>query len=253
MLAAFAAAYMSTIATQLNWGSSYLVNDFYRRFVRKKAPEKHYVNASKLATAFLAVLGAVVSLFMTSIGGAWQLLLGVGAGTGAVYLLRWYWWRINAWSEVSAMSAAAITTALLNVRFGGQPLITFSGSPPDVFAKTIFFTVAVTSLVWVTVTFLTKPEPEWKLVEFYRHARPGVAGWKPMARIAPEVRVASDGWYNLMDWLLGCLMVYMALFGFGKIIFGRLGTGVAFLVIAALAGYLIYRDLSQRGWETLSH
>ncbi|HUI41085.1 MAG TPA: sodium:solute symporter family protein, partial [Terriglobia bacterium] len=105
MLAAFAAAYMSTIATQLNWGSSYLVNDFYRRFLKADAAENHYVTASKLATAFLAVLGAVISLFMSSIGGAWQLLLGVGAGTGAVYLLRWYWWRVNAWSEVSAMTA----------------------------------------------------------------------------------------------------------------------------------------------------
>ena len=253
MLAAFAAAYMSTIATQLNWGSSYLVNDFYRRFLNRHASEKHYVNASKLATAFLALLGATVSLFMTSIGGAWELLLGIGAGTGAVYLLRWYWWRINAWSEVSAMSAAVVTTILLNVNFSGHPLIAFAGSPPEVFAKTIFFTVAVTSVVWIAVTFLTPPEPESKLVEFYRHVRPSIAGWKPMARIAPEVRVSGDGWYNLMDWLLGCLMVYLVLFGFGKILFGSLAVGIVFLVIAAIAGYLIYRDLSRRGWETLSH
>jgi len=253
MLAAFAAAYMSTIATQLNWGSSYLVNDFYRRFVKRNAPEKHYVNASKLATAFLAVLGAVVSLFMTSIGGAWQLLLGVGAGTGAVYLLRWYWWRINAWSEVSSMTAAMLTTLALNVKFGGQPLISFAGSPPDVFAKTIFFTVAVTSLVWVVATFLTSPEPDWKLVDFYKRVRPGIAGWKPIARLAPEVRVAGDGWYNLMDWLLGCAMVYLVLFGLGKIILGSAALGIAFLAVSAVCGYLIYRDLSRRGWETLSH
>src|SRR5438132_2383084 len=107
MLAAFAAAYMSTIATQLNWGSSYIINDFYRRFLVRDRNERHYVFASKVATACLAVLGAAVSLVMTSVAGAWQLLLGVGAGTGAVYLLRWYWWRINAWSEVSAMTTAA--------------------------------------------------------------------------------------------------------------------------------------------------
>jgi SSS family solute:Na+ symporter len=252
MLAAFAAAYMSTIATQLNWGSSYLINDFYRRFMKRNASERHYVNASKLATAYLAILGAFISLFMTSIGGAWQLLLGVGAGTGAVYLLRWYWWRINAWSEASAMAAAALITLLLNVKFGGHLLITFSGSEPDVFAKTIFLTVAVTTVVWALVTYLTAPEPEWKLVEFYRRVRPGVVGWKPMARLAPEVHVSGDGWYNLMDWLLGCLMVYMVLFGFGKIIFGSVALGVVFLVIAAIAGYLIYRDLSRRGWKTLS-
>ena len=253
MLAAFAAAYMSTIATQLNWGSSYLVNDFYRRFLVRGSSERHYVNASKVATAFLAVLGAAVSLFMTSVAGAWQLLLGVGAGTGAVYLLRWYWWRVNAWSEVSSMSAALLTTLALNIKVGGRALINFSGSAPDVFAKTIFFTVAVTSAVWLAVTFLTAPEPESKLLEFYRRVRPGSSGWAAIARLAPEVHVAGDGWYNLMDWLLGCLMVYMALFGIGKIILGSPGLGLTFLAVSAVCGYLIYRDLSRRGWETLSH
>lgn len=253
MLAAFAAAYMSTIATQLNWGSSYLVNDFYRRFMVRGSSERHYVNASKVATAFLAVLGAAVSLFMTSVAGAWQLLLGVGAGTGAVYLLRWYWWRVNAWSEVSSMSAALLTTLALNIKVGGRALINFSGSAPDVFAKTIFFTVAVTSAVWLAVTFLTAPEPESKLLEFYRRVRPGRSGWAQIARLAPEVHVAGDGWYNLMDWLLGCLMVYMALFGIGKIILGNPGLGLIFLAVSAVCGYLIYRDLSRRGWETLSH
>jgi solute:Na+ symporter, SSS family len=253
MLAAFAAAYMSTIATQLNWGSSYLVNDFYRRFLVSSKPEKHYVSVSKLATAFLAVLGAVVSLFMTSVAGAWQLLLGIGAGTGAVYLLRWYWWRINAWSEVSSMSAAVLTTLALNIKIGGQPLINFSGSAPDVYAKTIFLTVGVTSAVWIVVTFLTKPEPDNKLLEFYRRVRPGRSGWKPIAQLAPEVPDARDGWYNLMDWVLGCIMVYMVLFGSGKIILGHVGLGLLFFAVGAISGYLIYWDLSRRGWETLSH
>jgi solute:Na+ symporter, SSS family len=219
----------------------------------RDSSERHYVNASKVATAFLAVLGAVVSLFMTSIGGAWQLLLGVGAGTGAVYLLRWYWWRVNAWSEVSSMSAALLTTLALNIRIGGKALINFSGSAPDVFAKTIFFTVAVTSAVWLIVTFLTEPEPQSKLLEFYRRVRPSRTGWAPIARLAPEVQVAGDGWYNLMDWLLGCLMVYAALFGIGKIILGNPGLGLILLAVSAVCGYLIYRDLSRRGWETLSH
>ncbi len=117
MLAAFAAAYMSTIATQLNWGSSYIVNDFYRRFAVRGRDDKHYVFASKFATAFLALLGAAVSLIMVSVSGAWQFILGIGAGTGAVYLLRWYWWRINAWSEISAMTAAAVTAVLLRTIF----------------------------------------------------------------------------------------------------------------------------------------
>jgi Na+/proline symporter len=244
MLAAFAAAFMSTIATQLNWGSSYILNDFYRRFAVRGKSERHYVIAAKLLTAFLAVLGAAVSLVMTSVAGAWQFLLGVGAGTGAVYLLRWYWWRVNAWSEVSAMSAAAMMTVLLHT------VIHIQGTPAVVFANSILLTVAVTSCVWLAVTYLTPPEPESKLLQFYRRVRPGVAGWKQVARLAPEIPASRDGWYNLMDWLLGCLMVYMALFGIGNLLLGSIHVGILFLAIAAIAGYAIYWDFSRRGWKT---
>ena len=188
MLAAFAAAYMSTIATQLNWGSSYVVNDFYRRFLVRGSAEKHYVAASKLATACLAVLGAGVSLLMTSVAGTWKLLMGIGAGTGAVYLLRWYWWRINAWSEVSAMTVAALTTFYLHT------MVHFSGSGSIVFAKRILVTVAVTSVVWLAVTFLTAPEPESKLLEFYRKTRPGVTAGsisRPRLRKFPPPTMAG--------------------------------------------------------------
>jgi Na+/proline symporter len=246
MLAAFAAAYMSTIATQLNWGSSYIVNDFYRRFVARASNEQHYVLAAKCLTAFLALLGAAVSLVMTSVSGAWQLLLGIGAGTGAVYLLRWYWWRINAWSEVSAMVAAAITTALL------RAVIHIQGTEATVFAKSILLTVAVTSLVWLAVTYLTTPEPQSKLLDFYRRVRPGVSGWKRIAALAPEVPPSRDGRYNVMDWVLGCLMVYMTLFGIGKLLLGSVGLGILFLAVAVTSGYAIYWDFSKRGWETLS-
>ena len=246
MMAAFAAAYMSTIATQLNWGSSYVVNDFYRRFLVRGRDDKHYVFASKFATAFLAVLGAGVSLVMGSVGGAWQLLLGIGAGTGAVYLLRWYWWRINAWSEVSAMAAAGIVTILF------RTVIHLTGSDSDVFAKSILITVGVTSAVWLTATFLSKPEPDSKLLEFYRRVRPGFFGWKHIAAQAPEIPNTHEGWYNLMDWLLGCVMVYMALFGIGKLLLGSKPLGLLFLVISGVCAYTIYWDFSRRGWETLS-
>jgi Na+/proline symporter len=246
MLAAFAAAYMSTIATQLNWGSSYIVNDFYRRFLVRGNSEKHYVFISKLATAFLALLGAAVSLVMETVSGAWQLLLGIGAGTGAVYLLRWYWWRINAWSEVAAMGAAAGMTALL------RTTIHLEGSEPIVFAKSILLTVAVTTVVWIVVTFLTQPEPDSKLLEFYRRIRPGTLGWKHIAALAPEIPSTHEGWHNLLDWLLGCLMVYMALFGIGKLLLGATGVGLLFLTISAASGYAIYWDFSRRGWEKLS-
>jgi SSS family solute:Na+ symporter len=247
MLAAFAAAYMSTIATQLNWGSSYIVNDFYRRFAVRGKSEGHYVLASKGATVFLAVLGAIVSLFMQSVGGAWELLLGIGAGTGAVYLLRWYWWRINAWSEVSAMTTAAITTILIHWK------VHFTGPDPLVFAKRLLFTIAVTTVVWLAVTFLTRAEPESKLLEFYRRVRPGVLGWRRIAIHAPEIPATHEGWYNLLDWALGCVMVYMALFGLGEIVLGSLGLGIIYMLISGIAGYGIYWDFSRRGWEKLSH
>src|SRR5258707_600904 len=160
MVAAFAAAFMSTIATQLNWGASYLVNDFYRRFVRRDAAESHYVLASRLATALLTVASAAVAFRIESIGGAWRVLIITGAGTGAVLLLRWYWWRINAWSEVSAMIAAFVVSVLLQT-VGGLK----SEQPLD-FAHIVLITVAVTTVVWLAVTFSTRPRTHATLVAF---------------------------------------------------------------------------------------
>ncbi len=246
MLAAFAAAYMSTIATQLNWSSSYIVNDFYRRFLVRQRNEKHYVTVSKVATLGLMVLGASVSYLMQTVAGGWDMLVNIGAGTGAVYLLRWYWWRINAWSEISAMTTAAVTSIIL--RFASP----FAASDPNQFGKNLVLTVAITTIVWLAATFLTQPEPESKLLSFYRKVRPGVTGWRRVAVLAPEIPPTQDGWYNFMDWILGCLMVYMTLFAIGKLLLGSTGTGLLFLAIAAVSGYIIYWDLSRRGWETLS-
>ena len=246
MLAAFAAAYMSTVATQLNWASSYVVNDFYRRFLVRDSTEHHYVMVSKAATMGLMVLGAAVSYIMQTVAGGWDMVVNIGAGTGAVYLLRWYWWRINAWSEISSMITAAAVSLTLKV---ASP---FAASDPDQFAKNLLLTVAITTFVWVATTFMTAPEPESKLLEFYRRVRPGVAGWKRVAHLAPEIAPTKDGWYNLMDWALGCLMVYMTLFGIGKVLLGSTTTGLLFLGIAAFSGYAIYWDLSKRGWGTLS-
>jgi len=246
MLAAFAAAYMSTIATQLNWSSSYIVNDFYRRFLARERTESHYVMVSKVATLGLMVLGAAVSYMMRTVAGGWDMVVNIGAGTGAVYLLRWYWWRINAWSEISAMATAAAVS--ITLRFKSP----FAATDPNQFAKNLVLTVALTTAVWLVATFVTKPEPEPKLLSFYRRVRPGVAGWKHIALLAPEIAPTRDGWYNLIDWALGCLMVYMTLFGIGKLLLGSPSTGVLFLATAAVSGYAIYWDLSRRGWQTLS-
>src|SRR2546421_407576 len=245
MFAAFAAAFMSTIATQLSWGASYLVTDFYRRFVRRDASEPHYVLASRLATALLTLISAAVAFRIESIGGAWKLLIITGAGTGAVLLLRWYWWRINAWSEISAMIAAFVVSVLLQTVWGLD-----SDRPLD-FAHIVLITVAVTTVVWLAVTFLTRPESEATLVAFYRRTRPSRTGWGPVAARAPDVQASSAGLANLLDWVAGCVLVYGALFGVGKLLLHETVPGLLLLALSAVAGAVIYRDLSRRGWSTV--
>ncbi|HEV2749482.1 MAG TPA: sodium:solute symporter family protein [Gemmatimonadales bacterium] len=245
MVAAFAAAFMSTIATHLNWGASYLVNDFYRRFVRRGDSESHYVLMSRLATAALTVISAAVAFRIESIGGAWKLLIITGAGTGGVLLLRWYWWRINAWSEVSAMITAFVVSVLLQTVWGLD-----TDRPVD-FAKIVLVTVAITTAVWLAVTYLTRPESETTLDAFYRRTRPSRTGWGPVAARASDVRPSADGLANLLDWVAGCALVYGALFGVGKLLLHETLPGVVLLVVAAIAGWIIYRDLSRRGWKTV--
>jgi solute:Na+ symporter, SSS family len=245
MVAAFAAAYMSTIATQLNWGASYLVNDFWRRFVRRDAGEGYYVTASKLATLFLTVVSAVVTFYMGSIGAAWKLLIVTGAGTGGVLLLRWYWWRINAWSEVSAMVCAFVVSLSLQLGFG------LDTDQPRQFAWIMITTVAITTVVWLAVTYLTAPESRDTLVAFYRRTRPSRAGWAPMAALAPDVQVTSSGLANLQDWIAGCVLIYGVLFGTGKLLLHETGPGLILLALGLAGGFVIYRDLSRRGWATV--
>jgi len=245
MVAAFAAAYMSTVATQLNWGASYLVNDFYRRFLRRDATEPHYVRASQAATVLLTVISAVVTLYMDSIAGAWKLLIVTGAGTGGVLLLRWYWWRINAWSEVAAMITAFVVSVSLQV-VGG-----FDSDKPADFAQIMIITVAITTAVWLAVTFLTRPESDATLVAFYRRTRPSRGGWGPVAALAPEVRPSADGLANLVDWVCGCVMIYGVLFGVGKLLLHEPVPGLVLLGLGVAAAAVIYHDLSRRGWHTV--
>ena len=245
MVAAFAAAYMSTIATQLNWGASYLVNDFYRRFLKPDASAHHYVNASKVATVLLTVVSAVVTFYLDSIAGAWKMLLVTGAGTGSVLLLRWYWWRVNAWSEVSAMIAAFITSIAL------QGVLHMDSDDPRSFAWIMIITVSITTAVWLAATFLTPPEPREVLVAFYRRTRPSLAGWKPIARLAPEVKPVSDLGRNAMDWVAGMVLIYGVLFGTGKLLLHETGLGIGLLACGLAGGAVIYFDLSRRGWSAV--
>ncbi len=245
MLAAFAAAYMSTIGTQLNWGASYIVNDVYRRFMVKGKAEKHYVTTSQLVTMGLMILSAIVTFYMDSIANAWRFLMALGAGTGLVYILRWFWWRINAWSEISAMAAAFVTSLVLQFGFA------YDENLPLDFAHMLLITVAVTTVVWLTVTFLTDPEPKETLLAFYRRVRPNPALWKPIAAEATDIVPQKDGLFNLVNWISGVIMIYAFLFGTGKIVLGEPMTGIGYLVVGLIFGAIIYRGMNKRGWETL--
>ncbi len=246
MLAAFAAAYMSTIATQLNWGASYLVNDFYRRFWRPQAEGRELVIASQAATILITIVSAVVTFNMDSITGAWKLLIVTGAGTGLVLLLRWYWWRINAWSEVSAMVSAFVVSLAL------QTLFHFDSDQPKEFAYIMLITVAITTAVWLLVTMLTAPEPPAVLDAFYRKTHPSRLGWAPVAARLPDVVPDTDGWSNIGCWLAGCVLIYGILFGSGKLILGQTALGLVYLAIGAASGWWISRDLTRRGWATIA-
>jgi Na+/proline symporter len=235
-IAGFLAAFMSTVATQLNWGASYLVSDFYRRFLRKQATNSHYVMVSRLATILLVIASAWVSVHLDSIASGWQVVMEVGAGTGAVYLLRWYWWRINAWSEISAMACSLAVTVALNA---SHP---FHGASPVVFAKTAMTTTAITTLVWLAVTLLTPAEPRETLEAFYRLVRPDVRGWKPIASQVDEIPPTRDLGRNLTAWMLGCAMVYLCLFGTGKLLLHHFAQGALLVGLGMLSAVALYRN-----------
>ncbi|MBC8121408.1 MAG: Na+:solute symporter [Gemmatimonadaceae bacterium] len=237
MLAAFAAAYMSTISTHLNWGASYLINDFYKRFLQTDRTEAHYVWASRVATVLVMVLAAVVSVNLTSIEGAWKLLLAIGAGTGPVYLLRWYWWRINAWSEVSAMLGAFLVTFLV------QGVFNVNIDSTDGFIQSMLITVLITTVIWVTVTFLTQPESDTVLEGFYQRVRPEGPGWQHVAtRLGLEA--PNTLWNSALNWICGVVLVYCTLFSVGKFLFGDWLAGSLFLAGAVVSGVVLLRTFS---------
>jgi solute:Na+ symporter, SSS family len=239
MLAGFAAAYMSTVGTHLNWGASYLVNDFYRRFVKKDGTERHYVAVSRGTTVLLFLASIVVTSQLSSIEKAWELLLALGAGTGLVLILRWYWWRINAWSEISAMIASFVVS-LLAFRFVAPR---YAEGDPNAQAAVMIVTVAVSTMVWLVVTFTTAPEPPAVLEAFYRRVRPGGPGWAQVSQRLGFGREPIPGgalaWTN---WIAGIVAVYATLFGIGKLVFAETATGIVMLLIAVAAFYWISRS-----------
>ena len=311
MMAGMAAAYMSTVGTQLNWGASYLVNDVYRRFIvpgtgqaistperaarydrllrmaavgaavfllvgyavarfggrielwwaawvvaalvlvalmarrsfRSGSPgESHFVTVSRWATVALFLMSIIVTMHLGTIEGAWKLLLALGAGTGLVLILRWYWWRINAWSEISAMVASLVVSVIALNTIPQR----FTKGDPRIDAWVMLVTVAVSTVIWLSVTFLTSPEPDSILNSFYRRVRPGGPGWATVSKRLGYGREPIPGgrlaWVN---WIAGIVAVYGTLFGIGKLIFGEIVPGIVLCAIALIAFAWIARSMDR--------
>jgi Na+/proline symporter len=235
VVASLGAAYMSTISTHLNWGASYVVEDFYRRFLVPDRDERHYVAVARAATVGLIVLAMVVSLWLQNALQAFQILLQIGAGTGLIFLLRWFWWRVNAWSEISGMIvsfAVAVWFQFVHERIGLGPL-----HP----SAQLLIGVGLTTIAWLAVTFLTPPADRATLQTYYDRIRPYGRGWSTIVDTSSGSPPAGGVAAGLAGWLLGCSVVYSALFGTGYLLYGRPLAATAAFLVAALAAAGLFR------------
>ena len=240
MVAGLLAAYISTISTHLNWGTSYLVNDLYRRYGRADATEAHYILVGRLVTAALMVVAAALTFVLDSARQSFELLMSVGAGTGLLYLLRWFWWRINAWSEIVAMVASfAVSIGLFVARKGG---VAIAGH------QALLITVGVTTLAWLLATLATAPTDRATLVSFYRLVRPAGPGWRAVRDEAGTTAAPDSIAHALLGWVLGILAVYSALFGTGAFLYGRTGQAALFAVTFVGSSVALAR-LLPRLWQ----
>jgi len=245
LIASLFAAYRSTMETHLNWGSSYLVIDFYQRFIARGRGEKHYLWVSRGLTAFLMIAAGVSTYLIPTASAGFKLLLSIGAGTGLIYLLRWFWWRINAWSEIAAMLGSFLCTLTL---YAGQTW--WGWSVPDPWP--LILTVIIATAVWVAATFLTRPVDPGTLDRFYALTRPAGPGWKSV-RARTGLPPSPDSLPQaLLGWTAGCAFVYSALFGAGNALYGRSGPAEVCLAMALVSGVVLYRVVSAmfRGGST---
>ncbi|MBV8067088.1 MAG: Na+:solute symporter [Candidatus Eremiobacteraeota bacterium] len=227
MVAGIFAAYRSTIETHLNWGTSYLVHDFYQRFIRPGSSERHLVLVGRVVTALLMVLGVLFTLTLDNAHNAFNLLLSIGAGTGLIYLLRWFWWRINAWSEVSAMGASFLVSL-------GFFVAAKLGHAADTIAV-LLITIGVTTVVWIVVTYCTPPVEASVLSQFYARVRPAGPGWARVRRESALPPSPDSMPLALAGWVMGLASVYGALFAAGAFIYGRPVEGGVWSAVAAAA------------------
>jgi Na+/proline symporter len=233
MVGGLIAANSSTILTHLNWGASYLVHDFYKRFVRKGQTETHYVNAGRLCTIGLYVFAALLSTTMSSSQQAFQILLSIGAGTGLLYVVRWFWWRVTAWCEVTAMIVSLVTAV-------GFPLL----FPALSFAQSTLLQVAVTTICWLIPAFIGPQTDRAKLIEFYKKVHPAGPGWTTIRLEAGETEdhAALHGDHMGMataGWISGCLVIWSALFAIGNFLYGRMTAAWLLTALFVVSGFVL--------------
>jgi Na+/proline symporter len=240
VVASLAAAYMSTISTHLNWGASYIVDDVYKRFVAPDRSERHYVSVARVSTVGLIILAGIVSLWLENALQAFQILLQIGAGTGLIFLLRWFWWRISAWSELSAMIISFLVAIYFEVV---HEALGFAAVHPSL---KLVLGVASTTVVWLTGTLLTPATDKATLQAFYDRIRPFNFGWRGAVETGPVEGSFSAA---MMSWFLGCVVVYSALFGTGYFLYGKPLLGAVFMVVVVLAAMGIFRNLQRVGFE----
>lgn len=242
MVGGLIAANSSTILTHLNWGSSYLVHDFYRRFIRANADEKHYVNAGRLCTILLYVVAAFLSQVLESAQTAFEVLISIGAGTGLLYLMRWFWWRINAWCEVVAM----VSSFTISIVFF---IMTKTGNALP-FAHTVLYSVAFTTACWVITAFVSAPTSRERLIAFYKKVHPSGPGWTKIrleAGVSEAAAAAESDHMGMaaLGWISGCLTIWSSLFAIGNFLYGRTSTALiltaTFVVSGGVLLYVINR------------
>jgi len=234
------AAYRSTIETHLNWGTSYLVHDFYRRFLRPGLSEKHYVLVGRLTTAGLMICAAFMTYALATAREAFELILSIGAGTGLLYLLRWFWWRISAWSEIAAMASSFVVALGFFIARKGGLQISAEAS--------LLITVGVTTVVWLATTLLGPSTDAATLERFYTLVRPAGPGWRPIAERSGITGARDSLSQALLGWVLGCAFVYSGLFGTGSLLYGRMPQFAMWLVVFIVSGVGLSRVL--RGFWT---
>jgi len=233
LFVSFLAAFMSTLSTQLNWGASYLMNDLYRRFIRKNASEKHYVFVSRICTLLLTVLAGYFALHIKNIGKAWIFLWAMSAGIGLVLVLRWFWWRINAWSEISALASSLLTILVLVIYTQVQGV--------SLELKHQVLVIPVSIITWVAVTFLTTPEPRDTLAGFYKRVRPW-GWWSPVSGGFTEIERPRFT-PVIINWLLGVSFIFFGMIGVGKVLLGSELTGLLMIAVSLVSGVMVYRRL----------